>query len=136
MSLTLIGNTSNELDIAGGVDMSFETIPAGAVTDAYVGYGGCACGCGGTYETEGPTFKRRINRANKLLDTSPCQTFGPWSDRLVVEWVTGNSTYRVLRLVLSVDALGISPDAAETVAVLCRDGMGFGPALRAAAALD
>lgn len=41
----------------------------------------------------------------------------------------------MLRLDLSVDALGISPEAAETVVVLCRDGMSFGPALRAAEAL-
>lgn len=57
---------------------------------------------------------------------------------LTVEWLTGKPNEwksRVLRLDLSVDALGISPEAAETVVVLCRDGMSFGPALRAAEAL-
>jgi hypothetical protein len=37
------------------------------VVTTYAGLQGCACGCGGTYQTEGPAVTRRVNKVNRAL---------------------------------------------------------------------
>jgi hypothetical protein len=72
------------------------------VSDTYNGLDGCACGCGGTYATEGPAFNRRIATINKAIDNGTLTLVQINRDGTVIyEHSTGSD--RVTRVYVTAD---------------------------------
>lgn len=63
------------------------------VTNTYQGDQGCACGCRGTYATEGRALALRVAKINKALDSGPALEeviIDYYPDEKIYEWVAPN----------------------------------------------